>query len=178
MKVAQRQERLTIVPIKQDEAKAYIRRIHRHHPPPTGSIFQLAVADESGTIRGVAMVGRPVGPGYDDGWTLEVNRAATDGCDNANSALYGACWRAAKALGWLRVITYTLRSESGSSLRAAGYRVIGERKGRSWADSSKARPRIDTYAEHGQDKLVWLAGESLIGSSTQQIQPPETLGDG
>jgi hypothetical protein len=148
---------LTIVPVKRDEAKAYVRMIHRHLPPPPGSVFQLGVADEAGRIRGVAMVGRPVSIEWDDEWTLEANRVATDGCDNACSALYGAAWRAAKALGWLRLFTYTLKSESGSSLRAAGYRLIGERKGRSWADSSKARPRVDTYAETGQEKLVWAA---------------------
>lgn len=148
---------LQIVPVKQAEAKAFIREHHRHHEPSLGSVFQVAVADEAGTVRGVAMAGRPVARAWDDGWTLEVTRVATDGCANACSALYGACWRSAKALGWRRLITYTLKSESGSSLRAAGYRVIAERKGRSWATASKARPRVDTYSEHGQDKLVWEA---------------------
>ena len=149
--------RLTIVPLKQDQAKSFIRQHHRHHAPSLGSVFQLGVVDEGGQVRGVAMVGRPVARALDDGWTLEVTRVATDGCPNACSALYGGCWRAVKALGWLRLITYTLASESGSSLRAAGWRVIGQRRGRSWADSSKSRPRIDTYAEHGQEKLVWEA---------------------
>lgn len=151
------QQRLEIVPVKQDEAKAFVERVHRHHPAPTGSVFQVAVADESGEIRGVAMAGRPVARPWDDGWTLEVNRVATDGCDNACSALYAASWRVARSLGWRRLITYTLASESGASLRAAGWTVIAERPGRSWADGSKARPRIDTYAEHGQGKLVWAA---------------------
>jgi len=151
------QVRLEIVPVKQAEAKAFVKRLHRHHPAPTGSVFQVAVADETGEIRGVAMAGRPVARSWDDGWTLEVNRVATDGCDNACSALYASCWRAARALGWRRLITYTLASESGSSLRAAGWKVIGERPGRSWADSSRSRPRVDTYAEHGQSKLVWAA---------------------
>lgn len=149
------QQRLTVVPIKQAEAKAFVDRVHRHHPAPTGSVFQVAVADESGEIRGVAMVGRPVARAYDDGWTLEVNRTATDGCENACSALYAAAWRSAKALGWRRLITYTLASESGASLRAAGWHVVAERSGRSWADSSVARPRVDTYAEAGQGKLCW-----------------------
>jgi hypothetical protein len=168
---AQLQEKLTIVPVKQAEAKAFVRRVHRHHPPPTGSIFQLAVADEAGVIRGVAMVGRPVGPGYDDEWTLEVNRSATDGCENANSALYGAAWRAAKALGWRRLLTYTLASESGSSLRGAGWVVVGERPARSWADSSKSRPRVDTYTETGQGKLVWAP----LACAEEFIDPAATL---
>lgn len=76
-------------------------------------------------------------------------------CPPTGSALYGAAWRAAKALGWRRLITYTLTSESGASLRGAGWRVIGERKARSWADASKARPRIDTNNATGQEKLLW-----------------------
>lgn len=154
MTVAQ-QEKLAIVPVKQAEAKAFIREHHRHYGPSVGSVFQLGVADEAGVMRGVAMVGRPVARAWDDGWTLEVTRVATDGCPNACSALYGAAWRAAKALGWRRLVTYTLASESGSSLRAAGWQVIAERGGRSWADSSKARPRVDTYDQFGQGKLVW-----------------------
>ena len=148
---------LEIVPIKQSEAKAFVERVHRHHPAPVGSIFQVAVADEAGEIRGVAMVGRPVARHYDDGWTLEVNRVATDGYPNACSALYAAAWRVARALGWHRLITYTLASESGSSLRAAGWHLLGERKARSWADASVARPRVDTNVATGQDKLVWSA---------------------
>lgn len=161
------QQRLAIVPVKQDEAKAFVERVHRHHPAPTGSVFQVAVADEAGAIRGVAMVGRPVARNWDDGWTLEVNRTATDGCSNACSALYAAAWRAARALGWRRLITYTLASESGASLRAAGWTVIGERPGRSWRDSSRSRPRIDTYAEHGQGKLVWSAPQPPTPTSEE-----------
>jgi len=78
--------RLTIVPIDFDEACAFIRKHHRHHKPPVGHKFSLAVADESGAVRGVATVGRPVARMNQDGWTLEVNRVATDGCENACSA--------------------------------------------------------------------------------------------
>lgn len=149
--------RLAIVPLNQAQAKSYVRRWHRHHPPSWGSVFQLACADASGEIRGVAMVGRPVARAWDDGLTLEVNRVATDGCPNACSALYGAAWRAAKALGYRRLITYTLASESGSSLRGAGWHLLGEREGRSWAASSIARPRDDNYTAAGEQKLLWEA---------------------
>jgi len=91
------------------------------------------------TIRlvGVAMVGRHVARHYDDGHTLEVNRTCTDGTPNANSALYAAAWRAAKALGYQRLITYTQAGESGSSLTGAGWRIVAERPAReSWAASS------------------------------------------
>lgn len=151
------QPHLTIVPLTQREAVAFIREHHRHHPPPRGDVFRLGVADEDGTVRGVAMIGRPVARHLDDGWTLEVNRVATDGCPNACSALYGAAWRAARALGWRRVITYTLASESGSSLRGAGWRMLGEREARSWSDASVSRPRVDTNTATDQVKIAWEA---------------------
>jgi hypothetical protein len=76
------------------------------------------------------MIGRPVARHYDNGYTLEVNRTATDGTPNANSALYGAAWRAAKALGYTRLITYTQQGETGASLRGAGWKDIAQRPAR------------------------------------------------
>lgn len=151
------QERLHLVPLNRGQAQSYVRRWHRHHKPSLGGVFQMGVADEAGTVRGVAMVGRPVSRFMDDGETLEVNRVATDGCPNACSALYGAAWRAAKALGYQRLITYTLVAEGGASLRGAGFKLIGEREARSWADSSVSRPRDDNYTATGEQKLLWEA---------------------
>ena len=75
---------------------------------------------------------------------------------NANSMLYAAAWRAAKALGYQRLITYTLASESGSSLRAAGYRVVAERgPRRGW--SVPSRPRLDLSTGHGVQRTLWEA---------------------
>ena len=152
------QHRLTIVPCFKDEAAAFVKSVHRHHGPRIVTLFCQAVADEAGKIRGVSQVGTPTGPGagWNDGWTVEVYRVATDGCPNACSALYAAAARVAiRGLGYRRVVTYSLPSESGSSLRAAGYRIIAERPARSWADSSRARPRIDTNTVVDQQKLVW-----------------------
>lgn len=145
------QGRLMVVPVSLREAAAYVLAHHRHHLPPRGHKFSLAVADEMGEVRGVAIVGRPVARHLNDGWTLEVTRVATDGCPNACSALYAACRRAAFALGYRRVVTYTLESEPGTSLRAAGWKVVGEVTGRSW--SCPSRPRVDTHPL--QDKLRW-----------------------
>lgn len=151
------QSRLQIVPCHFDEACAFVKQHHRHHRPPVGHRFSLAVADEAGVVRGVAIVGRPVARKADDGWTLEVIRVATDGCPNACSALYGASWRAAKALGYRRLITYTLDIEPGVSLAAAGWRLIGETGGGSWDRAS--RPRVDKHPTQG--KLRW---EATLGS--------------
>jgi hypothetical protein len=143
---------LRIVPISLEEANAFVEKHHRHHKPAIGHKFSVAAADGD-TIRGVAIVGRPVARGNDDGWTLEVNRCCTDGVKNGCSMLYGAAWRAAKALGYRRLITYTLPAEGGASLRAAGWRLIGERGGGNW--NTPSRPRIDTDAALRGQKLLW-----------------------
>lgn len=145
---------LRIVPISLEEANAFVEKHHRHHKPAIGHKFSVAAA-EGDTIRGIAIVGRPVARGNDDGWTLEVNRCCTDGVKNGCSMLYGAAWRAAKALGYRRLITYTLPAEGGASLRAAGWRLIGERGGGNW--NTPSRPRIDTDAALRGQKLLWEA---------------------
>ena len=145
---------LAVTPINLEEANAFVERLHRHHKPVPGCKFCLAVS-ESDKVRGVAIVGRPVARMSDDGWTLEVNRCCTDGTRNACSMLYGAAWRAAKALGYRRLITYTLQEEGGASMRASGWRCIGLRGGGNWNVAS--RPRIDTAEMLQGQKLLWEA---------------------
>lgn len=147
------QVRLAIIPLDLAEANEFVRLHHRHHKPAVGHKFSIGVADEDGQVRGVAIVGRPVARMSDNGWALEVNRVATDGTPNACSALYGAAWRAAKALGYKRLITYTLPEEGGASLRGAGWKCLGEAGGGSWSRTS--RPRVDTAPM--QTKLCWEA---------------------
>lgn len=147
------QARLTVVPCELDEANAFVQLHHRHHPPVRGHKFSLAIADGANNVRGVAIVGRPVARGNQDGWTLEVTRLATDGCPNACSALYSAAWRATRALGYRRLCTYILASEPGTSLKAAGWRVVAEVRGRSW--SCPSRPRVDLHPL--QHKIRWEA---------------------
>lgn len=143
---------LLIQPITQREAKAFIVRHHRHHKPPTGWLFGLAVNDGAKVV-GVATIGRPVSRMLDDGLTAEVNRVCTDGTKNACSMLYAAAWRACKAMGYRRLITYTLPEEGGASLRAAGWRLLGERGGGKW--SRATRERIDEHPT--QTKHLWEA---------------------
>ena len=145
---------LEITPISLDEANAFVELHHRHHKPVPGAKFCLAVSDD-GTVRGVAIVGRPVARMSDDGFTLEVNRCCTDGARNACSMLYGAAWRAARALGFRRLITYTLPEEGGASLRGAGWKLIGLRGGGNWNRDS--RPRVDTAEALQGQKSLWEA---------------------
>jgi hypothetical protein len=131
---------LHLVPVSLAQANEHVAAWHRHNSPMPGAKFCVGAADEEGVLRAVAIVGRPVARHFDDGQTLEVNRVASDGTRNANSLLYGACARAGFALGYTRIITYTQAVESGSSLRAAGWKVIAERPARvGW--SAPSRPR-------------------------------------
>lgn len=143
---------LELTPITLAEANDFVARLHRNHKPVVGHKFSIAVS-EGDTVRGVAIVSRPIARRLDDGWTLEVSRCCTDGAKNACSMLYGAAWRASKAMGYKRLVTYTLPSEGGASLRASGWRCIGEAGGGNW--NVKSRPRIDT--DHQQTKLRWEA---------------------
>jgi len=132
---------LRLVPVDWETARQFCRSWHRHHPtPPPGHKFRVGVATDDDVLVGVALVGRPVAMEFDDGMTVEVNRTVTDGHKNANSMLYAAVARAAFALGYRRVVTYTEEGESGASLRAAGYRVVAQRPPRRGWDSP-SRPR-------------------------------------
>ena|SRR5580765_1688331 len=155
--------RLAIVPMSWRDACAFTDLHHRHHTPPRGGKWAIGVVDQDGDLRGVALCGRPVARAFDDGSTIEVNRTATDGCPNANSALYGACWRIAAAMGYRRIVTYNQSGETGVSLRAAGYAKIRELPARgSWAQSSvKLRSIRDPIGAGGVPRALWEKRQAL-----------------
>lgn len=133
---------IILVPIRQKTAKEYVRNHHRHHKPPVGSIFQIGCS-KNGELCGVIIVGRPVARLLDNGLTAEVTRCCTNGTKNACSMLYAAAWRAARALGYKRLITYILDSEPGTSLKASGWKLIGKCGGGTW--NRENRPRTDKH---------------------------------
>lgn len=146
---------MTVERLDLAEANAFVREHHRHHRPVVGHLFSIGAALD-GKIVGVAIVGRPVSRERDDGVTAEVTRLATDGTRNACSFLYGAAARASFALGFKRIGTYILASEPGTSLAGAGWRRIGEVRGRSW--SCATRPRVDRHPT--QAKFLFETGEA------------------
>ena len=134
-----------------EDAADFVREHHRHHTPPVGHKFSIAAWRGESCI-GVVIVGRPVSRRRDDGATLEVTRLCVlDGEPNACSFLYGKAAKAAFALGYRRIGTYTLKSEPGTSLRAAGWQLIGETPGKSWSQPSRAR----TDKHPIEPKLIW-----------------------
>lgn len=133
---------LTLKPVSLREANAFVAEYHRHHRPVVGHKFSIG-CEVSGRLVGVVIAGRPVSRHLDNGLTLEVTRLCTTGERNACSFLYSAAARAAKAMGYRKIITYTLDTENGASLRAAGWTCAGPAGGIRW--TGQRRPAVDLY---------------------------------
>lgn len=142
---------LDIRPIHLKPAREYVSAYHRHNIPPVGGKFAIACYTD-GRICGVAICGRPVSRALDDGGTLEIYRNCTDGTRNACSKLYGACIKIARAMGYGKVITYTLASEIGTSLRASNFACEGYAGGAEWTGARKR----DYYVSPPERKLRWV----------------------
>ena len=144
---------LELVPISLREANEFVMNFHRHNKSTQGGKFAIGVSDGEG-LTGVAIVGRPLARMLQDDYTAEVLRVCImEGSPrNSNSKLYGACWRACKAMGYRKLITYTLQSESGESLRGAGWSIVGETKPGNWSRTGRER---DWQPIYGQLKFRW-----------------------
>lgn len=128
---------MTVRPFSLSAANLVVARWHSHHKPVRGHKFSLG-AEVDGEMVGVVIVGRPVAQALDDGLTYEVTRLCTNGHRNAASCLLGAAWRASKAMGVRRMVSYTRADEDGTSYKAAGWRRVAEVEGRGWVTGNKA----------------------------------------
>ena len=145
---------MQLKPITQRAARAFVDQHHRHHKAPRGDVFRIGLEDND-QIVGVIMVGRPVARYLQDGYTLEINRTCIlDGYKNACSMLLGAAARAGKALGYHRIITYTLSIEPGTSLRAAGFIEECKITGRLWDYPSRQREQKSLFQEYNKTRWV------------------------
>ena len=150
-------ERAQLRPVTLREARRFVAEHHRHSRAPQGGLFAVAVVAGSETL-GVGIAGRPVARALDDGVTVEVVRICTLGEMNVPSMLYAALCRAAKALGYVRAVTYTLATEPGTSLRACGWRRDGDVRARDWNTPSRPRRTLDLFGEPvtaGGAKVRW-----------------------
>jgi hypothetical protein len=143
------------LPVTISEAKEFVRNFHRHNKPPLGGLFALGASDGKEMV-GVAIVGRPVARALDDGETAEVTRCcvrdiAPKGCC---SFLYARAWAAAKAIGYRRIVTYTLQSESGASMRGAGWKCVAKLKSNN-PGQWQSRPGREWQSVVGQAKFRW-----------------------
>ena len=147
---------LKLAPISIREANEFVTSFHRHNSPVQGGKFAIAAASDAGII-GVAITGRPVARKLQDGYTLEVLRVCVvDTAPKGScSFLYSRSWKVAQALGYRKLITYTLATESGASLRGAGWRIIGTTEARTEGKGWTSRPNRDWQPIYGQQKLRW-----------------------
>jgi hypothetical protein len=147
---------MKVMPISILEANKFVANFHRHNKPVQGAKFAIGVSDGKNLI-GVAIVGRPVSRHLDDGETAEVTRCCV--IDNALkgtcSFLYSRCWRVWSAMGGSKLITYTLQSESGASLRGAGWKVVGQTPGVSEGKGWTTRAGREWQPVIGQSKFRW-----------------------
>lgn len=148
---------MRVRPISLNAANKWMADVHRVHKRPcAGWLFGVAILADDGAVIGVAMAGRPKARHLQDGTTVEITRvAALPGHPNACSFAYGALRRAAAALGYRRVYTYTLATEPGISPRAAGFVYDGLTTGGEW--SSPARPRSAAENSEPKHRWVWIA---------------------
>ena len=154
---------MNLCPITLREANEFVSAYHRHNGPTArcGGKFALGI-EEASKLIGVAIVGNPLSATYMDGYTAEVLRTCTspDAPKGAVSMLYSACWRAWRAMGGTRLITYTLKTESGASLRGAGWKIVGETtkmiKGQQvWRKNDGLSRQWQSI--YGQQKIRWEA---------------------
>lgn len=135
------QKALHPVPLTLKQANSLVASLHRHHKPEVGHRFSIGCETEDGELVGAAIIGRPKARAIEQYRVAEVTRLVTDGTPNACSLLYGAAWRTWRAMGGERMITYTLASEPGTSLRAAGWKFLyqtGDRP-QGWDTPSRRR---------------------------------------
>ena len=144
---------MTLRPLRLREANAFVESFHRHSRPVVGARFCIGL-QQGGELVGVAVVGRPISRMLDADYVAEVLRLCTNdkAGKGACSKLYAASWRAWRAMGGTRLITYSLATESGASLRGAGWRNVGVVSARSWDTPSRRREWQPVY---GQTKLRW-----------------------
>lgn len=131
-------ESLTAIPLRLRDANAFIEQHHRTHKPVKFHLFSIG-AMARGELVGVCIVFRPAARKLDDGFTAEVSRLATDGTQNTCSFLLSRARKAAFAMGFTTIQTYTRPEEGGASLRASGWEFVGERGGVSWNMSGRSR---------------------------------------
>lgn len=136
------------------EANEFVEKLHRHHKPVHRDKFRCGVVDDEGKLRGIVQIGRPVSRHLDDGQTVEVVRLCTDGLENACSFLYSRAARVSKELGYKKIITYILESETGASLKATGWVHEANTKGQAWTRPS--RPRETTAPTDNKQRWAKL----------------------
>lgn len=146
--------KLKVIPIHINrQAAPFIKKYHRHNLPSVGGKFAIGCMKD-GVLVGVAVCGRPISRKLDNGKTCEILRVCTDGTDHVPSFLYAKCRKIAYAMGYEKVITYTLQSESGISLKAAGAMQEKLFEGKQWTEHPNVKR--NKHPVHEESKIRWV----------------------
>ena len=148
--------RLSVVPITIGDARRFVEAHHSHHHAPLGGLFAAAVAAGDRVVC-VAVVSRPVARKLGGRGIAEVTRSASDGTPHAASMCIAAATRAALALGYRRVISYTLAGEAGTSYRAAGWHITGSTHNADGWGTREGRVTVQSGA-----KFRWETGPDAM----------------
>jgi hypothetical protein len=142
--------KLAARPMTRDEANAYIVEHHRHHGRVTGHRF-IVGAEFDGKLVGVAVGGRPRARMIGQYRHVEVSRLCSAGERNVCSFLYSRCSRIAREMGFASIFTAILESESGASLKAAGWAYAYTTRGGSQDRPSRRRVDLSPI----EPKQIW-----------------------
>jgi hypothetical protein len=135
------------LPVSLKEANRFITMFHRHSSPVRGAKFQIGLW-EDGELIGVGIAGRTIARLLDKRTTIEVLRTCVKpGHPNANSQLYARIRDICLRMGYTSIITYNLKSESGSSLLAIGAIPVADVKPGNWKRPGRHRHFKQIYAE-------------------------------
>lgn len=146
---------MKVIPLTLKQVNTLIEQEHRHHKKVQGHRFSLgAWHPEKGLVAAMS-IGRPVARGCDAYLTAEVTRLVSDGTRNACSLLYGAAARACKAMGFIKIQTYILEEELGTSLKASGWHFEAFTAGGNWNHSKQYAGKRRTDQPMGR-KQRWV----------------------
>lgn len=167
---------LRLVPMTVTAASRHVAKNHRHNRGVQGGLFACGV-EENGQLVGVAIASRPTQYKMDNGTTMEITRVCSNGTANACSKLYGALCRGAAAIGYERVITYTLAEEPGTSLRAAGFTPVATVPAMARTTGHRQRMQVDLFGEERRPpgaKIRWERNLRTKGESNgHQVERTE-----
>lgn len=143
--------KLSLAPCTVKAALRYVAEHHRHLPKLQGGLFAASCVDPAGEVVAVAIAGNPSRVWQGDG-KIVITRVAATVAGNACGMLYGSLCRAAAALGYREVWTYTLPEEDGRTLKGAGFKDMGLTDGGDYGRPSRAR----APAVRPEPKRRWL----------------------
>jgi hypothetical protein len=154
---------LKIVPLTLRPANDFVEKWHRHSARTNNDGGKFAIGLEvEGELVGVAIVGRPTARLLQVPGAAEVTRLCTSPTapKGADSKLYARARRIWQLMGGTTLHTYTLKRESGASMRGAGMKEpAADVQQQQWSRPSRKRAERAIYEE---PKVRWTEQLELV----------------